>query len=86
MTKYPELFRAIIALIKFADLPPIPAIGYAATCTDDPTITYFACPIERKGYAWELVAKWDYLEDIAPSYLCPSWEKREQPKKGDPNQ
>lgn len=76
MTEYPELFRAIIVLLKFDDVPPIPAIGYAATASDDPTLVYFACPIEKKGYAWELVAKWDYLENVAPQYVVPAWEAK----------
>lgn len=84
MTKHPELFRTIIALVKFPDIPPLPAIGYAANCIDDETLIYFACPIEKKGYAWELVAKWDYLEDVAPAYLCPSWERRQPKQEGDP--
>lgn len=74
MTKHPQLYRTIIALIKFADIPAIPAIGYAAQAKDDPDFIYFACTIEMKGYDWSLVARWDYLEDVAPNYLVPQWE------------
>lgn len=74
MTEYPQLSRTIIALLKFDDVPPIPAIGYAANAVDDEKVIYFACTIERKGYAWELVAKWEYLEDVAPRYVVPYWE------------
>lgn len=35
MTKHPQLYRTIIALIKFADIPAIPAIGYAAQAKDE---------------------------------------------------
>ena len=74
MTPYPQLFRTIIVLVKFADMPPIPAIGYAANAIDDPDMIYFASPLERKGWDWSLIARWDYLEDVAPRYLVPSWE------------
>lgn len=45
---------------------------------DDPDFIYFACTIEMKGYDWSLVARWDYLEDVAPNYLVPSWEEHKQ--------
>ena len=61
-------------------MPPIPAIGYAANAIDDPDMIYFACPIERKGYDWSLIARWDYLEDVAPRYLVPSWEGNKKEK------
>ena len=76
MVKKPEPFKTIIALLKFNDIPAIPAIGYGATAIDDPDCFYFACPIEKKGYAWDLVVKWDYLIDVAPNYHVPHWEKK----------
>lgn len=46
--------------------------------SEDSEIYSFACTIEMKGYDWSLVARWDYLEDVAPTYLVPSWEEHKQ--------
>ena len=76
MTEHPELFRTILVLIKFKDIPAIPAVGYAANAIDDEDFIYFADPISKSGYAWEMIVKWAYLDDVAPDFVIPHWEGR----------
>lgn len=75
MTPYPKLFRTILALIKFNDIPAIPAVGYAANAIDDDDFIYFADPISKSGYGWNMVVKWRYLDEVAPDFVIPYWEQ-----------
>ena len=69
-TETPTLFRTIIALFKFDDVPPFPAVGYVSKTSDTEEL-YFACFVPRTGYAWNLVVKWDYLDEVCKGYSVP---------------
>ena len=62
-----EKYRTIIALLKFDDVPPIAAVGFIAETTDTKE-PYFHIPLDGAGYDISLIAKWDYLDDVAPEY------------------
>ena len=74
-TEYPEPYVTIIAMVKFNDVPAFPACGYLAR-TSDSDEPYLAVFVPRTGYAWELVAGWDYLNIVAPDYSIPVKEER----------
>ena len=62
----PEKDRTIIALLKFEDVPPVPMTGFIAD-TIDTHEPYFHA-FNRRGYSVELIAKWDYLDEVLPEY------------------
>lgn len=71
----PEKYCTVIVLLKFEDVPPIPAIGFIAETTDTKT-PYFHCPLFRgRGYDVSLIAKWDYLDEVCPGYCLPTHQK-----------
>jgi hypothetical protein len=57
----------VLALLKFEDVPPMPVVGFM-TETIDTHELYFHVPGSRRGYYPDIVAKWKYLEDIAPDF------------------
>lgn len=65
--KMPEKYRTIIALLKFDDVPPIPAIGFITETTDTKEAYFHVIP-GNIAYNLSLIAKWDYLGNIAPEY------------------
>ena len=62
----PEMYRTILALLVFEDVPPLPLTGFLAE-TIDTHEKYFHA-FNRIGYSTELIHKWDYLDEIAPGY------------------
>lgn len=72
MTKPPDNFRDIVAMILFEDVGPEPACGYAVTADDGGTLFYTKVP---RGYvAWERILSWRYLDDLWPDYLTQGLE------------
>lgn len=64
----PKPYITILALLKFEDVPPISAVGFIAETTDT-KIPYFHVPLfGGRGYDVSLIAKWVYLDEIAPEY------------------
>lgn len=63
----PEKYITVIVLLKWEDIPPIPAIGFIAETIDTMT-PYFHCPVSRRGYDISLILKWDYLSEVCPGY------------------
>ena len=62
----PEMWRVVLALLVFGDVPPLPLTGFIAETTDTHERYFHAfCKI---GYSTDLIAKWDYLDEIAPGY------------------
>ena len=72
----PEKYRTIIALLKFEDVPPIPLTGFIADTVDTHEPYFHA--FNKRGYSVELIAKWNYLDEIAPGYALPVSEKHER--------
>lgn len=67
MNNLPDEYIAVLALLKFEDVPPMPVVGFMAKTVDDQT-PYFHVPAGRIGYDPALIIKWRYLKDIAPDF------------------
>jgi len=77
MTKLPQKYRNILALIKFEDYPAFPAAGYLSM-TADTNEPYFSVFLPKGvGYAWRLVTKWVYIDDLIEGYTIPVREEGE---------
>ena len=73
--KLPEQFVSVIALLDFEDAGLVPVIGFI-TETVDTKKPYFHVPLfDGRGYDVSLIAKWDYLDEIAPGYCIPGGHK-----------
>ena len=63
----PEMYRTVLALLVFDEIPPLPLTGFIAE-TIDTHEKYFHA-FNKIGYSTELIKKkWDYLDEIAPGY------------------
>ena len=62
----PEMWRVVLALLVFGDVPPLPLTGFIAETTDTHEKYFHA--FNTIGYSTDLIAKWDYLDEIAPEY------------------
>ena len=62
----PEMYRTVLALLVFDEIPPLPLTGFIAE-TIDTHEKYFHA-FNKIGYSTELIKKWDNLDEIAPGY------------------
>ena len=72
----PEKYRTVIALLKFDDVPPVPLTGFIAETVDTHEPYFHA--FNRRGYSVDLIAKWDYLDEVLPGYAI-GGEKKNEP-------
>lgn len=78
-TKHPELYQPIVAILKFQDIGPVAVIGYAAELPESKQ-TVFVPHCGRDMYTWEIVVKWDYLDEVLPQYSLTGKTKLKQEK------
>ena len=62
----PKMYRTILALLVFEDVPPLPLTGFLAETIDTHEKYFYA--FNKIDYSTELIRKWDYLDEIAPEY------------------
>ena len=73
----PRPFANIIVWVKFADLAPFSAVGFAVE-TEDTHELCFAPHFSREVYPWSIVVRWDYLSEVLPQYDTPGQFKKQQ--------
>ena len=75
MTRRPQDYLDIVALVSFEDVPPMAAVGFTVTENDQ---TVFFVKIARMHVAWDRILDWRYLSDVWPEHLFYQKEKTDE--------